>query len=125
MNDIVVRFSRLRQANKQELHSGQLTPICQHYYCITHTACKHGFRQHLPRLFFVGYAQTIPGVFSPGIALQRTLVSSVERSYPYPEVLEVLYDIHTYPYPEVVKVLYASATNTRGVRVSYFYTVCM
>ena len=34
-------------------------------------------------------------VFTPGITLQRTSVSSVGHSYPYPELLGVLYDIHT------------------------------
>ena len=36
-------------------------------------------------------------VFTPGITLQRTSVSSEGHSYPYPELREVLYDIHTVP----------------------------
>ena len=48
-----------------------------------------------PRLCYVGYVQTIPWVFTPGITLQRTSVSSVGHSYPYQELLEVLYNIHT------------------------------
>ena len=47
------------------------------------------------RLCSVGCVQTVPGVFTPGITLQRTSVSSVGHSYPYPELLEILYDIHT------------------------------
>ena len=49
----------------------------------------------IPRPCSVGYAQTIPGIFIQGITLQRTSVSSVGHSYPYPELLEVVYDIHT------------------------------
>ena len=44
---------------------------------------------------FVGYSQTVPRVFTPGITLLRTSVSSVGHSYPYPELLEILQDIHT------------------------------
>ena len=51
--------------------------------------------EYVPRLCSVGYTQTIPGVFTPSITLRRTSVSSVGYSYPYPELLEVLYDIHT------------------------------
>ena len=47
------------------------------------------------RLCSVGYVQTVPGVFAPGITLQRTSVSSVGHSYPYPELVEILYGIHT------------------------------
>ena len=47
------------------------------------------------RLCSVGYVQTVPGVFTRGITLQRTSLSSVGHSYAYPELLEVLYDIHT------------------------------
>ena len=47
------------------------------------------------RSFSVGYVQTIPGVINAGITLQRTSVSSAGHSYPYPELLEVLCDIHT------------------------------
>ena len=44
----------------------------------------------------VGYAQTIPGyVFTPGITLQKTSVSCLGHSYPCPELLEALYDVHT------------------------------
>ena len=68
----------------------------------------------------VGYSQTVPGVFTPGITLQRTFVSSVGQLYPYPELLEDLYDIHTRtrnfwkfctPVPTIP-----------GVRVQHFYT---
>ena len=79
---------------------------------------------YFPRLGFVGYAQTIPGVFTPGITLQRTSVSSVGYSYPYPDLLGVLYviDVHTRtrnfwkfctPEPQIP-----------GVRVYHFYNVC-
>ena len=51
-------------------------------------------RAKFARLCSVGYVQTIPGVFAPGITLQRTSVCSVGHSYPCPELLEVLYDIH-------------------------------
>ena len=70
----------------------------------------------------VGYAQTIPEVFTPGITLQRTSVSFVGHPYPYPELLEVLYDIHTRtrnfwkfctPVPQIP-----------GVRVYHFYNLC-
>ena len=50
---------------------------------------------NIARLCSVGHVQTVPGVFTPGISLQRTSLSSVGHSYPYPELLEVLYDIHT------------------------------
>ena len=50
-------------------------------------------------MYEVGYVQTIPGAFTPGITLlQRTSGSSVGHSYPYPELLDVLLhcnDIHT------------------------------
>ena len=46
-------------------------------------------KKEYSRLCSVGYVQTIPGVFSPGIALQRNSVSSVGYSYPYPELLDV------------------------------------
>ena len=54
--------------------------------------------------------------------LQRTSVSSVGHSYPYPELLEVLYDIHTRnrkfwkfctPVPQIP-----------GVRVYHFHNIC-
>ena len=35
------------------------------------------------------------GGFTPSITLQRSSVSSVGDSLPYPELLELLYDIHT------------------------------
>ena len=47
------------------------------------------------RLGSVGDAQIIPRVITPGITLQRTSVSSVGHSYPYPELLEVLNEFHT------------------------------
>ena len=54
--------------------------------------------------FPVGYPQTIPGVDTPGITLQKTSVSSVGHSYPYPDHLQVLY---------------ASVTNTRCAGISF------
>ena len=36
-------------------------------------------------------------VFTSGITQLRTTLSYVGHSYPYPEFLEVLYDIHTCP----------------------------
>ena len=52
-----------------------------------------------PNLLFLfclsGTHKTIPGVFTPGITLQRTSVTSVGHSYPYPELLEVLYAVAT------------------------------
>ena len=47
------------------------------------------------RLCSAGYVQIVPGVFTPGTTLQSTSVSYVAHPYPYPEHLEVLYDIHT------------------------------
>ena len=56
-------------------------------------------------------------VYTPNHTLQRTSVTSVGHSYPYPELLEVLYARATipgssgsfvrlsYPYPELLKVL--------------------
>ena len=79
-------------------------------------------RPNFARSCSVGYAQTMPGVFTPGITLQRTSVSSVGHSYPYPELLKVLYDSHTRtrnfwkfctPVPTIP-----------GVRVYHFYNVC-
>ena len=55
----------------------------------------------LPRLCSVGYT----GVFYPGIILQRTSVSCVGYSYPYLELLEVLY---------------ARCHNTRGTDTACF-----
>ena len=72
--------------------------------------------------FPVGYAQTIPGVDTPGISLQKTSVSSVGHSYPYPELLDVLYDSYTHtrnfcefctPVPQIP-----------GVRVYHFDNSC-
>ena len=73
----------------------------------------------IARLCSVGYAQTIPGAFTPGITLQRTSVSAEGHSYPYPELVEVLNDIHTL-YPELVEVLYARGNNTRGTGTACF-----
>ena len=53
------------------------------------------YEHTIARLCYVGYSQTVSGVYTPGITLQRTPVSSVGHSYPYPELLEVLYDIYT------------------------------
>ena len=53
------------------------------------------YQHTIARLCYVGYSQTVSGVFNSGITLQRTPVSSVGHSYPYPELLEVLYDIYT------------------------------
>ena len=58
--------------------------------------------------FPVGYAQTIPAVDTPGITLKKTSVSSVGHSYPYPDLLQVLY---------------ASVTNTWCAGIS-FYDSC-
>ena len=85
----------------------------------------------LPRLCSEGYAQTVRGVLTPGITLQRTSVSSVGHSYPYPELLEVLYDIHTctrnfwkfctpvatIPGVRVQHVLYPLGTSVSSVRL--------
>ena len=67
----------------------------------------------------------MPVPFNPmttlGITLERTSVSSVGHSYRYPELLEVLYDIHTRtrnfwklctPLPQIP-----------GVRIYHFYNV--
>ena len=67
----------------------------------------------------VGYAQTIPAVFTPGITLQRTSVSYVGHSYPYPGLLEVMYDIHTRT-QELLEVVYDSVTNTEGTGIYFF-----
>ena len=53
-----------------------------------------------------GTHKTIPGVITPGISLQRTSVTCVGHSYPYPELLEVLY---------------AGATKTRGTGTACLY----
>ena len=87
----------------------------------------------LARLRSVGYVQTIPEVFTPGITLQRTSVSSEGHSYPYPKVLEVLYDIHTctrncrmfytpvatIPEVRVGQVLYPLGTSVSSVRLCH------
>ena len=55
-----------------------------------------------------------------GITLQRTSVSSVRHSYPYPELLEILYDVDTR-----TRNLWKFCTPVRtipGVRVQHFYT---
>ena len=75
---------------------------------------------NISRLCSVGYSQTVPGVFTPGITLRRTSVSSVGHSYPYPELLEVLYDIYTR-----TRNFWKCCTPVRtipGVRVQHFYT---
>ena len=53
-----------------------------------------------------GTHKTVPGVFIPGITLQRTSVTSVRHSYPYPELLELVY---------------AGATKTRGAGTACLY----
>ena len=91
------------------------------------------FERKLPRLCSVGYAQTVSGVFTPGITLQRTSVSSVGHSYPYPGLLEVMYDIHTctrnfwkfctpvatIPGVPVQHVLYPLGTSVSSVRLCH------
>ena len=68
--------------------------VCQENIGIAGRRIK--FERHFfPRLCSVGYVETMPGIFTPGITVQRTSVSCVGHSYPYPEVLEVLHDIHT------------------------------
>ena len=42
---------------------------------------------NISRLCSSGYVQNIPGVFTPGITVQRASVSSVGHSHPYPELL--------------------------------------
>ena len=88
---------------------------------------------NIPRLCSVGYVQIVPGVFSPGNTLQRTSVSSVGHSHPYPELLEVLYDIHTctrnfwvfctpvptIPGVRVLQVLYPLGTSVSYVRLCH------
>ena len=49
----------------------------------------------ITKLCSAGYEQTLPEVFTPGITLQRTSVSSVGNSYPYPKLQVVLYEIRT------------------------------
>ena len=44
-----------------------------------------------------GTYRTIPGVFTPGITLQRTAGSSVRHLFPYTEFLEVLSPMATIP----------------------------
>ena len=77
--------------------------------------------------------QTVHGVFTPGITLQITSVTSVGHSYPYPELLEVLYDLHTctrnfwnfcfpvatMPGERVQHVLYPLGTSVSSVRLCH------
>ena len=75
-------------------------------------------RRHIiTRLGSVGYVQTTPGAIAPGITLQRTSLSSVGHSYPYPELLEVLYDTETLT-PNFWEFCTPVAT-IRGVRVQH------
>ena len=67
-----------------------------------------------------GTQKAIPAVFSSGITLQRTSVTSVGHFNPYPELLEDLYDVHTR-----IRNFWKFWTPVRtipGVRVLRFYT---
>ena len=89
---------------------------------VSPTACKDECGQNLPRLGSVGYAQTIPGIYTSGITLQRTSVSSAGHLYPYPELRKVLYDI-----PTRARNFWKFCTSVPqipGVRVHHFYSVC-
>ena len=76
----------------------------------------------LSRPCSVGYTQTIPGVFTPGITLKITSVSSVGHSYPYPELLEVKYDSHTRT--RNFWKFCTTVPQLPGVRVCHFYNFC-
>ena len=81
----------------------------------------------------VGYVQTVPEIFTPGITLQRTSVSSLGHSYPYPEILNIMYGIHTctrnfwkfctpvakIPGIRVPHVLYPLGTSVSSVRLCH------
>ena len=95
----------------------------------------HQQMRNISRSCSGGYAQTIPGVFTPGITLQRIM----QVMYPgyYPTNNSASYVTHSYPYPERLEVLYDSHTRTRnfwkfctpvpqtpGVRVCRFHNLC-
>ena len=71
------------------------------------TYVGHGIvrRVELSKVVFRRVRETIPGVYTPGITLQRTYESSVGHSYPYAELLDVLH---------------APCHNTRGTSTACF-----
>ena len=88
----------------------------------------------MSELCSVGYVQTIlTSGYIPGITLQRTSVSSVDHSFPYLELLEVLCDIYTctrnfrkfskpvdtIPGIRVQHLLYPLGTSVRSVRLCH------
>ena len=105
---VVLKKSRVRWSHKgagalgrSEINKGNQNSSGK--YCAfppkTHDTHEESaqVKRNLPRLCSVGFVQTIHGVNTPGITLQRTsIISSVGHSYPYPELLEVLCDVHTY-----------------------------
>ena len=92
--------SKIQISSKLIFQAVCVSPIalitgCVSSYVRERRKTKYNKRLKFPRVCSVGHSQTVPGVFSPGIPLQRPSVSSAGHSYPYPELLEVLYDIHT------------------------------
>ena len=98
-------------------------------------------RTNRTRGIYPGYLN-LTRVFTPVITLQRTSVGSVGHPYPYPELLEVLYGIHTctrnfwkfctpvatIPGVRVQNVLYPLGTSVSSVRLCHntrnFWNFC-
>ena len=66
----------------------------------------------------VVFCRVIPGVNTLGITLQRTSVSCIGHSYP--ELLEVLYDIHTR-----TRKFWKFCTPVPQIPAGYRYIICI
>ena len=81
----------------------------------THSSCEI---EHFKVVFCRVLTKRTEGIY-PGIILQRSYVKSVGHSYPYPELLEVLYDIPTHTrnfwkfYTPVPTILETSGSSVR------------
>ena len=83
--------------------AGHMLHYLLYVVCLEQRCRRKVMRRHHPIVtypFFQysvlqGTYCTIPGVFTPGITLQRTSVGSVRNSYPCQKLLQALYHIHT------------------------------
>ena len=124
-NYMILRFCRytVRMVRQIHLVSIDIPVLVQIFAGGNWSMCFRFIGEtEFPRLCSVGYAQTIPGVFTPGITLQGTYARSVGHSYPCPELLEVLYDIHTRT--RNFWKFCTPVSQIPGVRVHHFYNLC-
>ena len=90
---------------------------------------------HFSKVVFCRVRANHTRAITPGITLQRTSGISVRHSYAYPELLEVLYDIHTgtrdfwkfcttvIPVPGTSGISVRQCHKYPGARVYHFYSL--